>query len=226
VLSNHDQPRHASRFDVPRGSGPGGEGDARAKVAAAMLLTLRGTPFLYYGEEIAQRNLVVPNRKAFDPPARRANLLFRWWNRDQCRGPLAWRPGPGGGFTTGTPWLPLPPDASERNVIAQSAAADSVLSFYRRLLWLRRETPALHGGAQALLDLADADVLGYVRWTGGAAALVLLNLGSQQADVDVPPAGSERTWRVALSTHERAAGAALSGTLELGALEALIAVTG
>ena len=94
VLSNHDQPRHASRFTSPREeSADPAEGDARAKVAASLLLTLRGTPFLYYGEEIGLRNLSIPNSQAADPPARRANLLFRWWNRDQARGPMPWRNG-------------------------------------------------------------------------------------------------------------------------------------
>jgi alpha-glucosidase len=108
VLSNHDQPRHVSRYDDDPG-GDGSVGDARAKVLATLLLTLRGTPFLYYGEELATRSLEIPNELAFDPPARRASASFPWWNRDQARGPMAWQPGPGGGFTSGTPWLPLPP---------------------------------------------------------------------------------------------------------------------
>jgi alpha-glucosidase len=222
VLSNHDQPRHASRFDVPRGSGPGGEGDARAKVAAAMLLALRGTPFLYYGEEIAQRNLVVPNSRAFDPPARRAGLFFRWWNRDQCRGPLAWRRD--GGFTTGTPWLPLSSDAPARNVEAQAADPGSVLAFYRRLLWLRRATPSLSTGAQELLDVPDPEVLAFVRRAAPDAALVVLNLASRPAAIQVPAVDAEARWRLALSTHDRSEGELEAGDLILHPLEALIAL--
>jgi alpha-glucosidase len=224
VLSNHDQPRHASRYDVPGGSGVGGIGDARAKVAAAMLLTLRGTAFLYYGEEIAQRNLVVPNAEAFDPPARRAGLFFHWWNRDQGRGPMAWRPGPGGGFTTGTPWLPLPPDADVRNVAVQSQDAESVLSYYRRALRLRRETPALNSGAQEPVEAGDPDVVAYLRRTDGAAALVLLNFASRPAAVQVPGAPAGGTWRVALSTHPRGPDEALGVSATLAPLEALVAV--
>src|SRR6185369_9957816 len=119
VLSNHDQPRHASRYDDDP-PGDGSAGDARAKVLAALLLTLRGTPFVYYGEELAMRNLDIPNELALDPPARRASATFPWWNRDQARGPMQWRPGPGGGFTTGQPWLPLGAEADRRNVAVEA----------------------------------------------------------------------------------------------------------
>jgi alpha-glucosidase len=224
VLSNHDQPRHASRLDVEGGSGPGGEGDARAKVAAAMLLTLRGTAFLYYGEEIAQRNLVVPNAQAFDPPARRNSFLFRWWNRDQARGPIAWRPGPGGGFSGGRPWLALTPDHEERNVARQDGDPDSVLSFYRRLVWLRRSTPALQQGAQELLDTGEPDVLAYVRRLEGADALVLLNFAPRPVRVKVVLPEHGRSWRVAVSTHVRAAGEAIGPMVDVRPLEALVAV--
>jgi len=223
VLSNHDQPRHASRFEVPGGSGVGGVGDARAKVAAAVLLTLRGTAFLYYAEEIAQRNLVVPNSEAFDPPARRASLLFRWWNRDQARGPMAWRGGPGGGFTTGKPWLPLPPDADVRNVRAQAADPESVLAWYGRLLRLRRDTPVLHAGAQELVEPGDRDVLAYIRRIDGAAGLVLLNFASRPAIIRVPVPTTGRTWRISLSTHPRGPDETLATSVTLAPLEALIA---
>ena len=224
VLSNHDQPRHASRFAPPGVSEA--DGDARAKVAAAMLLTLRGMAFLYYGEEIAQRNIVVPNATAFDPPARRARLLFRWWNRDQCRAPMSWRGGPGAGFTTGRPWLPVSPDAPDRNVARQSAEPDSVLSFYRRLIWLRRDTPVLGEGSQELIDVGDADVLAYVRRLTDSSAIVLLNFASRSATIDLPPPGSGRSWRVALSTHHHAPTEALGERVTLNPLEALVGLHG
>ena len=222
VLSNHDQPRHASRFG---GSVPADVGDARAKVAAALLLTLRGTPFLYYGEELAQRNLVIPNAEALDPPARRASWLFPWWNRDQARGPMAWRPGPGAGFTTGKPWLPLPPDADTRNVETQSSDRESVLSFYRSLLALRRGTPALQGGSQRLLDVGETDVLAYVREVDGAQAFVALNFGSQRLTIAVPPPPNA-AWRLGLSTHRSPGDAPVDATLVLEPLEAFVAVEG
>src|SRR6185436_17009538 len=103
-------------------------GDARAKVAATLLLTLRGTPFLYYGEELGLRNLSVPNAVALNPPARRASILSPWWNRDQARGPMPWNSAPGAGFTTGQQWLPLPIDIAQRNVAMESEDEESVLN--------------------------------------------------------------------------------------------------
>jgi alpha-glucosidase len=238
VLSNHDQPRHGSRF----GDGVSAEtGDARAKVAAALLLTLRGTPFLYYGEEIGLRNLAIPNTQAKDPPARRASLLFPWWNRDQARGPMPWRAGRGGGFSTGEPWLPLPADAATRNVALERDDPTSVLSWYRQLLRLRRETPVLQRGGQQLLETGAADVLAYIREAPGrpgaargaagpARALVLLNFGTSAARVRLSAAaggaGAAGPWRIALSTDERRHGEILGSTIDLGSLEALVAVEG
>jgi alpha-glucosidase len=216
VLSNHDQPRHASRYDDRR------YGEARAKVAAALLLTLRGSPFLYYGEEIALRNVPIPNAQAVDPPARRSSLLFPWWNRDQARTPMPWTSGPAGGFTTGQLWLPQGPDVERRNVAAQDADEASVLSFYRRLIWLRRGRPALRGGSFEMLSLGEDDALGYLRRADGQTAAVLLGFEGRPLRVRLPACPSGGPWRVALSTH-REAGDRIGGQqLVLEPLEALI----
>ena len=114
---------------------------------------------------------------------------------------MSWRGGPGAGFTTGRPWLPVAPDAASRNVARQSADPDSILSFYRRLIWLRRETPVLGEGRQDLIDVGDEDVLAYVRRLRDSSAVVLLNFGSRPATIDVPAPGSGRVWRISLSTH-------------------------
>jgi alpha-glucosidase len=224
VLSNHDQPRHASRF-APAGADASAVtgGDGRAKVAATMLLTLRGTPFLYYGEEIALRNLSIPNAEAADPPARRASLLFPWWNRDQARGPMPWTGSPGAGFSTGRPWLPLAPDAARRNVGEQSSDRASVLSTYRDVLRLRRATPALREGSQDLVDQADADVLSYLRVGADGLAFVALSFASRPATISVPAPGAGRAWRVAFSTTGRPDGEAVADTAVLAPLEALVA---
>jgi alpha-glucosidase len=222
VLSNHDQPRHASRYDEP----PPADralGDARAKVAAALLLTLRGTPFLYYGEELAMRALQIPNAGAFDPPARRATWLSPWWNRDQARGPMQWSAEPGGGFTAGRPWLPLAADADTRNVAAQAADSSSVLSVYRRLIQLRAAVPALATGEQAIDDVDDRDVLAYRRTLDGRSAFVALNFASRTATIQPPAPAAGRAWLVALSTHDHAAGLPLEDAVTLAPLEALIA---
>ena len=224
VLSNHDQPRHASRFaPAATDAAATAEGDARAKVAATLLLTLRGTPFLYYGEEIALRNLSIPNSEAADPPARRASFLFPWWNRDQARGPMSWNAGQGAGFSAGRPWLPLAPDFSRRNVDSQTRDPASVLNAYRQLLRLRRSMPALRAGAQELLAQDDAEVLAYLRTSGDSAAFVALNFASRPATLSVPPARSGRPWRVAFSTTGRGPGEVVSESATLAPLEALVA---
>jgi alpha-glucosidase len=222
VLSNHDQPRHASRYEA---APPADHsiGDARAKVAAALLLTLRGTPFLYYGEELGMRSLRIPNAVAFDPPARRATWLSPWWNRDQARGPMHWGAGPGGGFTAGRPWLPVGPDVDRRNVAAQGADPSSVLSLYRRLIQVRGAIQPLVVGAQTLVDVGDSDVLAYRRTLDGRSALVALNFALRTATIRPPDPAVDRTWLVALSTHDHAAGSTLTDAVTLAPLEVLIA---
>ena len=104
VFSNHDQPRHASRL---AGSIGASDRDAVARAAAVLLLTVRGTPFLYYGEELGMGDVDIPPDESVDPPAKRVGPDFAWWDRSRCRTPMPWAPGPGAGFTTGRPWLRL-----------------------------------------------------------------------------------------------------------------------
>ena len=138
VLSNHDVPRHRTRY----GSA------ARARAAAVLLLTLRGTPFLYMGEELGLEDADVPDARVVDPGG-----------RDGCRAPLPWTTGPDHGWSE-DPWLPFPPAPSEHSVEAQLGDPGSMLEHYRRLLSLRRATPALHRGDLELLDAPE----GVVRW--------------------------------------------------------------
>src|SRR3954463_5469433 len=163
VLNNHDHSRVASRYDAD------GRGDLRARVAAMLLLTLRGTAFLYQGEELGLRDAEVPPEAIVDVDG-----------RDPERAPMPWEPGPGAGFTTGTPWLPLPPDAERVNAAAQAKDPRSTLSLYRALIALRRDSPALVDGRQTMLD-AGPGVLAYLR-----------ELGSQRLPwgLDFPVGGS------------------------------------
>ncbi|MDX1649605.1 MAG: alpha-amylase family glycosyl hydrolase [Myxococcota bacterium] len=166
VLSSHDAPRHASRYDHPE------LGDARARVAATMLLTLRGTPFLYQGEEIGMRNVPVPEERMQDPLAR---TLHPKVSRDPERTPMQWEPGAGAGFTTAAePWLPIAEDADRRNVAVQRDDPASLLHLYRALLALRRGTPALQRGSYEPLE-APGGVFAYERRLGEERALVALN---------------------------------------------------
>jgi alpha-glucosidase len=172
VLGNHDQPRQATRF----GS------EARARAAAVTLLSLRGVPFLYAGDELGLEDAQVPPDREVDPGG-----------RDGCRAPIPWTPDAGHGWAA-DPWLPYPPDPTARNVETQRADPGSVMHLYRRLLAHRRESPALVRGPQEVLDLHD-DVLAIQRSYGGDERLMVVNLGDQP--VEVTPAG---TWRVAVSS--------------------------
>jgi alpha-glucosidase len=190
VLSNHDQPRHASRFarDAAR-SGGAADRDAIAKAAAVLSLTLRGTPFLYYGEELGLGDVDIPNADAMDPPAR-TMPPGQWWNRDQCRSPMPWDGRPNGGFTTGIPWLPMAPDVATRNVARETADPSSVLATYRALLALRRETPALQIGALGDVT-ARGTVLSYSRGpepdSSDDLIRVAINTGSEHSNMTVEP---------------------------------------
>ena len=178
VLSNHDQPRQASRY----AKGP--ERDAVAKAAAVLLLTLRGTPFLYYGEEIGLGDIKVPRKEIVDPPARRYWPLPLWWNRDQCRAPMPWTGEPNGGFTTGRPWLRLAPDHATRNVARPGRPTRARSS--RRIASCSpcagRCSPLQVGSFRWVIRARDG-VLAYRRDAPGEAVLVAINLGAEPVSV-------------------------------------------
>ncbi|MDJ0866480.1 MAG: alpha-amylase family glycosyl hydrolase [Myxococcota bacterium] len=175
VLSNHDVPRHATRYDHPQ------LGDRRARVAAALLLTLRGTPFLYYGEEIGMRNVEVPVERMQDPLA---VTLHPKVSRDGERTPMLWTAAPGAGFSSADPWLPLGAPEPGADVDAQRADPRSLLSLYRDLIGLRRATPALHRGSYRRLD-APAGVWAFERRAGDERVRVALNFGDTAVAVDL-----------------------------------------
>ena len=215
VLSNHDVTRHYSRYAAGRWS------DARAKVAAAMLLTLRGTPFLYYGEEIGMRQGSIPRAEIQDPPGKRYWPLYK--GRDGCRTPMQWSDQPNAGFTTGKPWLRVSPDYPRVNVAAESQDPNSVLNFYQRLIWLRKATPALQRGSYEALIERPVGQLAYVRQTEDQTVLVCLNFFSRPATVGLDPAHlPAREWKVLLSSV-RANGETVRGPqVELAPYEACI----
>jgi alpha-glucosidase len=190
VLSNHDQHRLASRI-----------GPAQARVAAMLLLTLRGTPTLYYGDEIGMRDVAIPAELVQDPWEK--NVPGLGLGRDPERTPMQWSDGPNAGFTTGTPWLPVAADYQTVNVAVERDEPTSMLTLYRRLIALRRALPALAVGSYAPIA-AHGDLLAYVRTYEGQRCLVVLNLGSQPQQLELGHAGPR--GRIALSTHLDRAG--------------------
>src|SRR6476469_6787212 len=116
ALSNHDRERQATRLSSSVGRDRDPDRAAIAKAAAVVVLALRGTPFLYYGEEIGMTDVDIPRDEIVDPPALLAGPDFPWYDRSRCRTPMQWDGTPNAGFTTGKPWLRLAPDALSRNV--------------------------------------------------------------------------------------------------------------
>jgi alpha-glucosidase len=213
VLSNHDNPRHATRYG-------GRRTEERAKLAAAMLLTLRGTPFLYYGEEIGMRDGKIARRQIVDPPGKRYWPLYK--GRDACRTPLPWNDSPGAGFTSGKPWLPLNPDYRDVNVEAQRDDPNSVFSFYRSLIWLRKKTPALHSGDFRPLPKQTGRALVYLRETGTQRVLVTLNFSDSPCDVSLDSPDVAGPWRTLLSSKRTADAPPAQNILRLAPHEAVL----
>ncbi|TFV54250.1 DUF3459 domain-containing protein [Geodermatophilus sp. DF01-2] len=175
ALGNHDLSRLATRC-----------GSARARLAAVLLLTLRGTPLVYYGDELGMTDVPVPPEAARDPDG-----------RDPARTPMQWDASPGAGFTTGRPWLPIPPTAGTVNVAAERADPGSLLNLYRALIRLRRRSPALRTGDYRPLPPTDPGLYAYWRQAGDQRILVALNATGRSRTV-APPGTS--TGRLLLST--------------------------
>jgi alpha-glucosidase len=169
--SNHDARRLVERW-------AGGD-ERRARTALLMLLTLRGTPFLYYGDEIAMPEPAIDPERALDPVGRRTGDPSR--ARDGCRTPMQWTAEPGAGFTTpeARPWEPLG-DAAACNVAAQREDPGSTLRLVRDLIALRRRTEALTAGAYATLPAPE----GAWAWQRGEGWAVALNLSDRGVVVE------------------------------------------
>ena len=172
VIGSHDAPRIAARI-----------GDAQARVAAMLLLTLRGTPTLYQGDEIGIGEVVIPRDRIRDPQDLRQPGIGI--GRDRSRTPMPWDGSPFAGFSTVEPWLPLNDDWRDRNIAAQAVDAGSPLALYRMLLGLRRVTAALSIGSFALVE-SDEDVLAYERRHGEERLLIALNLGVHPRTLAMP----------------------------------------
>ena len=182
VLGNHDQPRIASRV-----------GDAQARVAMMLLLTLRGTPTLYYGDEIGMRDVPIPPERIRDPWE--VNMPGLGEGRDPCRTPMRWTAGPNAGFCPPgvEPWLPMGGCAETVNVAVEERDPASMLSLTRALTALRRERAALRRGAYEAVE-AQGEVLVVRRAAGDDRLMIALNLGGEEARVDARGA-------VLVSTH-------------------------
>lgn len=190
VLSNHDLLRSIDRFPWRANS------EEKAKIAAVLLLTLRGTPFIYYGEEIGMHNGNISKRNIRDPLGKQYWPLFS--GRDKARTPMQWVPERNGGFTTGDPWLPLNNDIHTRNVKKQEGESNSLLTHYRKLINIRKSSEALQKGSWVPLTNGRNGTLVYFRKTDQERILVILNFTGRQKILSLP---EHAYGKVLFSTH-------------------------
>jgi alpha-glucosidase len=186
VLGNHDEHRLASRF-----------GRAQARTAAMLLLTLRGTPTLYYGDEIGMTDVPIPPEREQDPFGKRVPGM----GRDSQRTPMQWNNAPNAGFSapdTPETWLPLAEDYQEINVACQLDKPKSLLALYRRLLAFRRRSPALRWGRHESLRDLPSGCFVYWRKADGQRLLVALNFTDHEQQLHI---GAAENGRIVLSTY-------------------------
>jgi alpha-glucosidase len=201
VISNHDIVRSYNRY------GDGKNNDAIAKMMGAFYLTLRGTPILYYGEELGMENNDPTRKEDVKDP-----IGHTGWpqekGRDGERTPMQWNTAPNAGFSTVTPWLPVPPSYQTHNVASESKDPNSVLSLYKKVLALRHTNEALLEGNYTALNEDDPNVMSYLRSYKGKAVLVVLNMSSspQKTSFDLSRQGFGRALlKVVIASPEASA---------------------
>lgn len=239
TLGHHDAPRVWSRY------GDGAHNAELARLHIALLLTLKGTPFLFNGEEIGMADLELSDLAHFRDtsalgqyhmltrrlgmPPEQALARVAASTRDRCRSPMQWSDAPNAGFGPPgvAPWLPVNPNyRAGVNVAAQLGDPGSLLSFYRRLLALRRATPALIGGGYQALHDQSEDYLAFLRQGAGGApsCLVALNFSSAPQRLSLALGGAQP--RLLLASHARDPRPLALDQLGLAPFEVLIAELG
>ncbi|MBV9608584.1 MAG: alpha-glucosidase [Acidobacteria bacterium] len=184
VMSNHDIIRSYTRY------ADGVHNDQIAKMVAAFYLTLRGTPIMYYGEEIGMENNPPKSKEDVKDPIGKLGWPVDK-GRDGERTPMQWNTGTNAGFSTATPWLPVPPSYASHNVATEEQDPNSVLAWYKAVLKLRHTEPALLEGKWVVVNESDPNVLTYLRQYKNEAVLVALNMSGerQTLHVDLAPQG-------------------------------------
>ncbi len=211
VISNHDMTRSYNRY------GDGKHNDQIAKLMAGMYLTLRGTPVMYYGEELGMENNDPVRKEDVKDP-----IGIAGWpkekGRDGERTPMQWNDSPYAGFSPTRPWLPVPASFKTHNVDSELADPNSILQFYKRLLALRHHEPALLYGDYLALNQDNPNVLSYLRRYKNEAVLVVLNMSAtaQQINFNLSEQGISSAKATTLLTSSANAS---SGQLDQVTLE-------
>jgi len=213
VLNNHDNPRSASRYKD-------NDGDKKLKAAAVILLTLRGTPFLYYGEEIGMRDIPVRYSQIKDPIGRRYWPIFK--GRDGCRSPMQWNAEPHAGFSNSTPWLPVNKNFHSRSVAFQLDDPNSLINVYKTLLRMRKQHTCLHAGEFELIENANKKVLVYSRSAIDENALIVVNFSSFHQIIKTQHNQTISSGQFAFSTYGTPRQGVNEGLIRLAPYEAQI----
>jgi alpha-glucosidase len=209
VISNHDIVRSYNRY------GDGKDNDAIAKLMGAFYLTLRGTPIMYYGEEIGMENNDPTRKEDVRDPIGRTGWP-KEKGRDGERTPMQWNTAPNAGFSKKEPWLPVPPSYKSHNVASEAKDPNSVLNLYKKVLALRHTNQALLEGAYTALNEDDPNVMSYLRSYKGTGVLVVLNMSStpQKATFNLSKQGFGRSTLKTLIASPDAATKGNEVTLE------------
>jgi alpha-glucosidase len=204
VLGNHDKPRIAGRV-----------GRQQARVAAMLLFTLRGTPTVYYGDEIGMSEVAIRAERVRDPLQK--NLPNLNVGRDGSRTPMQWNDLPHAGFSEAEPWLPVAPDFPRKNVETERGDPTSMLNLYRRLIALRRSRRALTAGRYRPL-VSNPNLLVFMREGQRDRIIVALNLGNQPVNFS----GDDLAGEILISTCLGRDGDKVHGNVDLRANEGIV----
>ena len=234
TLGNHDSPRVYNRF------GDGSHNPAMARLNLALLLTLKGTPFLYNGEEIGMDDFLIDDLSLFRDPLSPMvyNLETEWMGsdataalryaaengRDKCRTPMAWANAANAGFCPAgvTPWLPVNSDyAHSTNVAEQISDPDSLLSFYKKMLHMRKANPALIWGEYQPLLEESTDFLAFLRIAPQQKCLVILNMSDKPQSIQ--PIPGVNLTKVIFSSHPNRMEENKPASIQLAPFEVFIA---
>ena len=192
VLSNHDLYRSINRF------GTGFHKKEKAKITAVLLLTLKGTPFIYYGEEIGIKNSKIPKSEINDPVGKRFWPFYS--GRDKARTPMQWNSSQNAGFTDASPWLPVNNDFSENNVELQKSENNSLFNIYKTLIGLRKKHKPLNCGEWKPLINGKNGVVAYSREFENEKIIIVLNFTSARKKINLK---TDEELKILFSTHRK-----------------------
>jgi alpha-glucosidase len=205
VLGNHDQPRIYTRL-----------GEAGARAAAMLQLTLRGIPFIYYGEELGMKNVNIPKEKIRDPMVKKPRVYN--FGRDTVRTPMQWNGSKFGGFSKVEPWLPLEKGFTKKNVDLQENDKKSFLNLYKTLIRLRKTRESLSNGKYIPLDIKNENIMGFVRQKSREKTLILINFSKTFQEIQTP----RGEWKEILNTNMNKNNRSGTGVITLQPSEGII----